>query len=165
MQQPNTSAFVGGDRPTLHNGHRPQRKARQSADDGCDEGVGADGLGEVGVGARLAAGADVHAVGAGGGTALVAACAAGDGAPAMSLRLTPFSSPEFCAPQMVAMRVPRQDPMALKLALWETYRIEIPVFDWQDNTIVRLSTQGYNTQNQMDFLVSALEKEAVFPTA
>jgi isopenicillin-N epimerase len=79
--------------------------------------------------------------------------------------LAAFSSPAFCAPQMVAMRVPRQDPMALKLALWETYRIEIPVFDWQDNTIVRLSTQGYNTQNQMDFLVSALEKEAVFPTA
>ena len=59
--------------------------------------------------------------------------------------------------------VPR--PMALKLALWETYRIEIPVFDWQDNTIVRLSTQGYNTQAQMDLLVSALEKEAVFAQA
>ncbi len=73
--------------------------------------------------------------------------------------LAGFCTPEFCAPQMVALRVPRIDPMALKLALLERHRIEIPVFDWQENTIVRLSVQGYNTQSQMDALVEALAAE------
>lgn len=75
--------------------------------------------------------------------------------------LAPLSSPEFCAPQMVAMPVPRCDPMALKLALLDEYGIEIPCFDWKDHTIVRVSAQGYNTQAEMDRLVGALA--AVLP--
>ena len=70
--------------------------------------------------------------------------------------LSPLSSPEFCAPQMVALPVPRCDPMALKLALLNGHGIEIPCFDWKDHTIVRVSAQGYNTQTEMDRLVSAL---------
>ena len=70
--------------------------------------------------------------------------------------LAALSSPEFCAPQMVAMPVPRCDPMVLKLALLQDYGIEIPCFDWKDHTIVRLSVQGYNTQADMDRLVQAL---------
>ena len=70
--------------------------------------------------------------------------------------LPPLSSPEFCAPQMVSMPVPRCDPMALKLALLDEYGIEIPCFDWQDHTIVRVSAQGYNTEGEMDKLVLAL---------
>jgi isopenicillin-N epimerase len=70
--------------------------------------------------------------------------------------LAPLSSPTFCAPQMVAMPVPRRDPMQLKLALLHDHGIEIPCFDWQDRTIVRVSVQGYNTSAQMDKLVVAL---------
>jgi isopenicillin-N epimerase len=70
--------------------------------------------------------------------------------------LPPLSSPKFCAPQMAAMPVPRCDPMALKLALLDDYGIEIPCYDWKENTIVRLSVQGYNTADQMDKLVKAL---------
>ena len=70
--------------------------------------------------------------------------------------LAALSSPEFCAPQMVAMPVPRCDPMVLKLALLQDYGIEIPCFDWKDHTIVRLSVQGYNIQADMDRLVQAL---------
>ena len=73
--------------------------------------------------------------------------------------LPALSTPEFCAPQMVAMPVPRCDPMTLKLALLDRHGIEMPVFDWQDHTIVRLSVQGYNTLAQMDHLLSALEAE------
>jgi isopenicillin-N epimerase len=72
--------------------------------------------------------------------------------------LPPLSSPEFCAPQMVAMPVPRCDPIALKAKLLDQHNIEIPVFDWQDHTIVRLSVQGYNTQKDMNVLVNALEQ-------
>ena len=70
--------------------------------------------------------------------------------------LPPLCSAEFCAPQMVSMPVPRCDPMVLKLALLNDYGIEIPCFDWNDHTIVRLSVQGYNTERQMDLLVKAL---------
>ena len=67
-----------------------------------------------------------------------------------------LSSPEFCAPQMVAMPVPRCDPKVLQSKLYAENKIEIPVFDWKEQTIVRVSAQGYNTQKHMDVLVSAL---------
>lgn len=70
--------------------------------------------------------------------------------------LPALSSPAFCAPQMVSMPVPRCDPAALKTRLYDDYQIEIPCFDWQDHTIARVSVQGYNTESQMDHLVTAL---------
>ena len=70
--------------------------------------------------------------------------------------LAALSSPAFCAPQMVSMPVPRCDPVELKRRLYDDYSIEIPCFDWQDHTIARVSAQGYNTQAQMDHLVTAL---------
>ncbi|MCR6673946.1 aminotransferase class V-fold PLP-dependent enzyme [Devosia ginsengisoli] len=70
--------------------------------------------------------------------------------------LSPLGAPEFCAPQMVAMPIPDCDVAALKLALYDRYRIEIPVFRWQDTCIVRLSVQGYNSRPQMDLLLDAL---------
>ncbi len=77
-------------------------------------------------------------------------------------KLPAFSSPEFCAPQMVAMPVPYCDPQALKLTLLNDFNIEIPCYKWKDHTIVRLSVQGYNTIPQIDRLVAAL-KNAVSP--
>ena len=73
--------------------------------------------------------------------------------------LPALSSPAFCAPQMVAMPVPRCNPVALKLALLDRHGVEIPVFDWQAHTIVRLSVQGYNTAAQVDHLLAALRAE------
>ena len=70
--------------------------------------------------------------------------------------LEPLGTPEFCAPQMVAMPVPDTDPTKLHDDLLNRFGIEIPVFKWQDRTIVRLSVQGYNSRAQMDLLVEAL---------
>ncbi len=70
--------------------------------------------------------------------------------------LPAFSSPEFCAPQMVAMPVPDCDTQGLGRALLERYKIEIPVFKWQNHAIVRLSVQGYNSRAQMDLLIEAV---------
>jgi isopenicillin-N epimerase len=72
--------------------------------------------------------------------------------------LPPLGTPEFCAPQMVAMPIPDtgNDPQVLHDTLLERYRIEIPVFKWQDRMIVRLSVQGYNGKPQMDLLLEAL---------
>lgn len=70
--------------------------------------------------------------------------------------LPALSSPKFSAPQMVAMPIPECDVEWLKIALLEQYRIEIPVFKWQDRCIARVSVQGYNSKGQMDLLIEAL---------
>ena len=70
--------------------------------------------------------------------------------------LEPLSSPEFSAPQMVAMPIPECDPKEIHTRLWERYKIEIPILQWQDHYIARLSVQGYNSKPQMDYLLQAL---------
>lgn len=70
--------------------------------------------------------------------------------------LPALSTPQFCAPQMVAMPIPACDPLELQRNLMARYNIEIPVYRWQDRTIVRLSAQGYNSRAQMDCLIEAL---------
>lgn len=70
--------------------------------------------------------------------------------------LPALSTPQFCAPQMVAMQIPPCDPLAVHDALLADYGIEIPVFEWQGRHIVRLSCQGYNTRGEMDLLIDAL---------
>lgn len=70
--------------------------------------------------------------------------------------LAPLSAPELCAPQMVAMPIPECDTAEIHKTLFERYRIEIPVFKWQDTCIARLSVQGYNSKPQMDLLIDAL---------
>ena len=70
--------------------------------------------------------------------------------------LAPFSTAAFRAPQMAAMRLPKIDPSALQRTLLNRYGIEIPCFEWQDQSIVRVSAQGYNTAAEMDRLVAAL---------
>lgn len=70
--------------------------------------------------------------------------------------LAPLSSPEFCAPQMVAMPVPETDMLELGKTLLARYGIEIPSFKWQDHCIIRLSVQGYNSKPQMDILINAV---------
>jgi isopenicillin-N epimerase len=72
--------------------------------------------------------------------------------------LPPLSSPQFCAPQMVAMPIPPCDPLAIKVALIERYNIEIPVHEWNGHHLVRVSVQGYNTRAQMDLLIGALDE-------
>jgi len=70
--------------------------------------------------------------------------------------LAPLSSPQFCAPQMVAMPIPECDTAEIHKLLFDRYRIEMPVFKWQDHCIARLSVQGYNSRPQMDRLIEAL---------
>ncbi len=70
--------------------------------------------------------------------------------------LPPLSADAYRAPQMAAMEVPRTDPAALKNHLWHEHRIEIPVYDWQERSFVRLSVQGYTTDQDLDALVEAL---------
>jgi isopenicillin-N epimerase len=70
--------------------------------------------------------------------------------------LAPLSTPEFCAPQMVAIPIPPCNPQEIHDALVTRYNIEIPVLEWRGHFIVRVSCQGYNTREQMTLLIEAL---------
>jgi isopenicillin-N epimerase len=60
--------------------------------------------------------------------------------------------------QMAVCQLP---PLAeiskFKERLYAEYRVEIPCYDWQDRQFIRISVQGYNTQDDVDALLTALE--------
>jgi isopenicillin-N epimerase len=58
--------------------------------------------------------------------------------------------------QMAIAPLPRSDLVALKSRLYDEYKIEVPLVEWQDRQFVRISVQGYNTQEDIDALVHAL---------
>jgi isopenicillin-N epimerase len=66
-------------------------------------------------------------------------------------------SPEWYA-QMAAFPLPPCDAAALQRRLWEEYRVEVPIFEWNGHQLVRVSAQGYNTAEDVEALVSALEE-------
>ena len=58
--------------------------------------------------------------------------------------------------QMNSIPLPECEPGELGGWLREEHNIEIPVFRWQDHVVMRLSVQGYNTQEEVDRLVAAV---------
>jgi isopenicillin-N epimerase len=59
--------------------------------------------------------------------------------------------------QMVAAPLPAEtDINALKTRLYDDYRIEVPLIEWNGNKLIRVSVQGYNTQRDIDTLCQAL---------
>ncbi|MEW6242094.1 MAG: aminotransferase, partial [Chloroflexota bacterium] len=62
--------------------------------------------------------------------------------------------------QMVSAPLPGDtDLAALKAHLYDKYRIEIPLFEWNGRKLIRVSIQGYNTRRDVHTLVSALREE------
>lgn len=68
--------------------------------------------------------------------------------------LTPDDEQWFA--QMSALPLPSCDLEALKRRLYDEYRIEIPVLRWNERCLARISLQGYNTQTDVDALMTAL---------
>jgi isopenicillin-N epimerase len=58
--------------------------------------------------------------------------------------------------QMGIAPLPPCDPLVLKSRLYDEYKIEIPVTQWQDRQFLRISIQGYNDQADVDALIRAL---------
>jgi isopenicillin-N epimerase len=58
--------------------------------------------------------------------------------------------------QMGIAPLPPSNLMTLKSRLYDEYRIEVPLTEWQDKLFVRISIQGYNTQEDVEALVDAL---------
>jgi isopenicillin-N epimerase len=60
--------------------------------------------------------------------------------------------------QMASIPLPQAVQLSeLKTRLYDEYHIEVPVMEWQGRKLLRVSVQGYNTPEDMDALVDALE--------
>lgn len=78
----------------------------------------------------------------------------------------PVTASGHCAPSMISMRlphVPRSDawpgkPHPLQTELAER-KIEVPIFEWQDELHVRVSCHLYNHPDDVDLLVDALPRQ------
>jgi isopenicillin-N epimerase len=71
--------------------------------------------------------------------------------------ICPDSPPWFT--QMFAARLPTHtDLEVLKRQLYDEYRIEVPVVLWNHQKFLRVSFQGYNTPEDADTLVAAVER-------
>lgn len=60
--------------------------------------------------------------------------------------------------QMVAVPLPGQ--AADYKRMWEEFQIVVPIFEWNGQTLVRISIQAYNTPTHVDRLVDALASVA-----
>ena len=59
--------------------------------------------------------------------------------------------------QMATAPLPPSNLGVLKSRLYEEYKIEVPLVQWQDKQFIRISIQGYNDQDDIDHLLRALE--------
>jgi isopenicillin-N epimerase len=67
------------------------------------------------------------------------------------------ASPEWFM-QMAAFPLPHCDTVELKRRLYDEYRVEVPIVEWNGRQLVRVSIQGYNTREDVEALVAALAK-------
>lgn len=58
--------------------------------------------------------------------------------------------------QMGVAPLPAVNMALLKSRLYDEFKIEAPLTQWQDKRFIRISVQGYNTQQDIDALISAL---------
>ncbi len=59
--------------------------------------------------------------------------------------------------QMGIAPLPLSNLAALKNRLYDEYKIEVPLIQWQDQQFVRISVQGYNSEEDIDALAKALQ--------
>jgi len=60
---------------------------------------------------------------------------------------------------MAAFPLPACDAVALQRRLYDEYRVEVPVVDWNCRQFVRVSVQGYNTPGDIEALIAALRAQ------
>lgn len=76
------------------------------------------------------------------------------GARLRSLRLRPLAGEP--APFMRAFELPLDDAEGLQQRLFDEFRVEVPVYEWEGRWILRLSIGPYNDEGDVDRLVGAL---------
>ena len=51
-----------------------------------------------------------------------------------------------------------KDPIELQKKLYTDHQIQIPIFNWEKKTFLRISIQAYNTMEDIEKLIFALKK-------
>ena len=59
--------------------------------------------------------------------------------------------------QMGAAALPRSNLVTLKDRLYDEFKLEVPLIQWQDQQFIRISVQAYNCQDDIDLLLEALK--------
>jgi isopenicillin-N epimerase len=59
--------------------------------------------------------------------------------------------------QMGVAPLPTSDLAVLKRRLYDEFKVEVPLVPWQDKQFIRISIQGYNSQEDVDMLIKALQ--------
>jgi hypothetical protein len=66
----------------------------------------------------------------------------------------PFTLP----PQLAVASLPQSaDLVSLKARLYNQFRIEVPLIEWNGRKFMRLSIQAYNSQEDIDVLLEGLK--------
>ncbi|NDJ61579.1 MAG: aminotransferase class V-fold PLP-dependent enzyme [Chloroflexi bacterium] len=60
--------------------------------------------------------------------------------------------------QMFTAPLPPCDPDVVKRRLYDEFQVEVPIIPWNDAQHIRVSIQAYNTHEDADRLITALEK-------
>ena len=60
--------------------------------------------------------------------------------------------------QMFTVPLPPCDAAKLKTRLYDEFKIEVPIITWHDRPFIRVSIQAYNTVDDVEQLVAALNK-------
>lgn len=73
--------------------------------------------------------------------------------------LESLSTNDFWFGQMVSIPLPSTlSVVDVQHQLFNEYHIEVPIITWKEKTLVRVSVQGYNDQNDLDQLIESLKK-------
>jgi isopenicillin-N epimerase len=73
--------------------------------------------------------------------------------------LSSLCSSDIWYAQMVSILLPVEtDIVMLKACLYEEFKIEVPLMEWNANKLIRVSVQGYNTREDVERLVEVLMK-------
>lgn len=59
--------------------------------------------------------------------------------------------------QMAVAPLPQSNLAMLKKRLYDEYKIEVPLIQWQDRQFIRVSAQGYNSLEDINALINALQ--------
>ena len=70
----------------------------------------------------------------------------------------PKICPDDWLGQMASFLFPADDVAELKKSLYNDYQIEIPAMSYNGYSALRISIQGYNSEDEVDYLVETLKK-------